>query len=55
MTTIRTTARAETGLGAIAAVLLMGVALLYTAGFANSAVLHGAAHDARHSISFPCH
>lgn len=50
-----TIARAESGLGAIAVALLMGVALIYTAGFANSAVLHDSAHDSRHSISFPCH
>ncbi|MBK0397667.1 CbtB-domain containing protein [Limibaculum sp. M0105] len=53
--TTKTIIRAETGLGAIAVALLMGVALVYTAGFANSAVLHSAAHDSRHAISFPCH
>ncbi|HEX5517658.1 MAG TPA: CbtB domain-containing protein [Pseudolabrys sp.] len=24
-------------------------------GFANSQLLHNAAHDTRHSLSFPCH
>jgi cobalt transporter subunit CbtB len=32
-----------------------GVALVFTTGFAHSAMLHNAAHDTRHSLSFPCH
>lgn len=40
---------------AIAATLLLGAALVWTAGFANSASVHGTAHDSRHAISFPCH
>jgi cobalt transporter subunit CbtB len=34
---------------------LLGLALLYAAGFAETAQLHNAAHDGRHSASFPCH
>ncbi len=34
---------------------LMGVALLYGAGFAQSEMLHNAAHDSRHASGFPCH
>ncbi len=34
---------------------MLGLALLYTAGFAEAAQLHNAAHDGRHSASFPCH
>ncbi len=37
----------------IAAVL--GAALLFVAGHANSATLHDAAHDVRHATGFPCH
>ena len=33
----------------------LGLALLYGAGFAETAQLHNAAHDGRHSASFPCH
>ena len=56
MTTItRTIARADTGLAAIALTVFLGAALLYTAGVANSAALHSAAHDSRHAITFPCH
>ena len=32
-----------------------GVFLVFGAGFANSAALHEAAHDARHAFAFPCH
>ncbi len=34
---------------------LLGLGLLYAAGFAEMDVLHNAAHDARHSAAFPCH
>lgn len=54
-TTTRQIARAEAGLGAILVTLFLGAALLFTAGFANSAAIHNAAHDSRHSVSFPCH
>ena len=33
----------------------LGLILLYGAGFAETAELHNAAHDGRHSASFPCH
>ena len=35
--------------------LFVGLFLLYGAGFAQSATLHNAAHDSRHSFAFPCH
>ena len=50
-----TSARADTGLVAIVAAAMIGGLLIFSAGFANSAMLHDAAHDGRHSISFPCH
>lgn len=34
---------------------ILGLALLFAAGFAETHVLHNAAHDARHSAGFPCH
>lgn len=34
---------------------LFGVFLLYFVGFANSEILHNAAHDTRHAIVTPCH
>ena len=48
-------ARTESGLGAILAVALLGLGLLFVAGHAQSAVLHDAAHDVRHATGFPCH
>ncbi len=37
------------------AAAVIGIGLLFAAGFANSQILHNAAHDARHAASFPCH
>ena len=33
----------------------LGLILLYGTGFAETIQLHNAAHDGRHSASFPCH
>lgn len=34
---------------------VLGLALIFAAGFAETHVLHNTAHDARHSAGFPCH
>ena len=34
---------------------LIGLVLIYLAGFAQADALHDGAHDARHSAAFPCH
>ena len=50
--------RAASGLSRWAAPLvaaLLGLALVYLAGFAQAEALHDGAHDSRHSASFPCH
>lgn len=39
----------------IAAAFLLGAVILFGVGFANSAAVHNAAHDIRHSQAFPCH
>ena len=49
------TAKAASGLMSIVSVALIGATLIFAAGFANSAVIHDAGHDARHSTGFPCH
>ncbi len=49
-----TAARAE-ALKAAFVALLLGVGLVYLAGFSSSNTAHDAAHDTRHSLSFPCH
>lgn len=36
-------------------VFLAGVFLVYVVGMAQTAPIHNAAHDTRHSLSFPCH
>ena len=35
--------------------LVLGIALVYTTGFAAPSALHNAAHDTRHALSYPCH
>lgn len=35
--------------------VLLGIVILYGAGFVNTAAVHNAAHDTRHSQGFPCH
>ena len=34
---------------------LLGAMIVYAAGFVNTAAVHNAAHDTRHSQGFPCH
>lgn len=53
--TVSTSRTADASLAAILFAALLGAGLLFAAGFANSATLHAAAHDGRHSVSFPCH
>jgi cobalt transporter subunit CbtB len=51
-------ARANVWMGSILPALFaaaFGLMLIYGAGFAETAELHNAAHDGRHSAGFPCH
>lgn len=34
---------------------VLGCAIVFAMGFAETSVLHNAAHDGRHSAGFPCH
>ncbi len=34
---------------------LLGMVVLYGAGFVQTSAVHNAAHDMRHSQGFPCH
>ncbi len=57
LTTAAETSRTATvsrGLQIFAAALL-GVVILYGAGFAQTSAAHNAAHDMRHAQGFPCH
>lgn len=33
----------------------LGAMIVFVVGFATPELIHGAAHDTRHSINFPCH
>jgi len=48
-------ARIDADLMGIAGAVLLGLTLLFAAGFAQASVLHDTAHDTRHAMSFPCH
>ena len=39
----------------LVAAFVLGGAIVYGAGFYNTAAVHNAAHDTRHSQGFPCH
>jgi cobalt transporter subunit CbtB len=39
----------------IFAALVFGMAIFYAVGFSSMGIAHNAAHDARHSLAFPCH
>jgi cobalt transporter subunit CbtB len=45
----------QSRLAAGALALVLGTFLLYGVGFAGASVLHNAAHDTRHALTFPCH
>jgi cobalt transporter subunit CbtB len=49
-TTERSEARRAAGVA-----LLLGLGLVLLMGFAGPQLIHNAAHDTRHSLSFPCH
>lgn len=48
-------ARLDADVLSIAFAALLGLGLIFTAGFANATAVHDAAHDQRHAIAFPCH
>jgi cobalt transporter subunit CbtB len=35
--------------------VMLGLVLLYGAGFAQTGEIHNGTHDTRHSAGFPCH
>ncbi len=50
--------RAPAGVAAVwpaVAAAALGIVILYVVGFAGAHTIHEAAHDARHSMNFPCH
>jgi cobalt transporter subunit CbtB len=55
MTMQSQTAAQSSGLGAVLVTALFGLALVWLIGFGPSQILHNAAHDSRHALTFPCH
>ena len=56
MSTItRAEGAASSSIRDILIVMLLGAALVFVAGLAQSETLHDAAHDVRHATGFPCH
>lgn len=51
----QTKARIDADMMGIAGAVVMGLMLLFAAGFAQASILHDTAHDMRHAMSFPCH
>ena len=47
--------KAQSALMSALLAALVGGAMLFVAGHAQSATLHDAAHDVRHATGFPCH
>ena len=39
----------------LATVGILGMVMLFGAGFVQTSAVHNAAHDVRHSLAFPCH
>ena len=40
---------------AVTAAVITGALIIGAVGFAGSEIIHNAAHDVRHGLSFPCH
>jgi len=51
----KTASVANTNILSITFVALLGATMVFLAGHAQSAALHDAAHDVRHTAGFPCH
>ena len=51
---VQTTERSQ-ALRAASIALLLGFGLIFITGLAYPELIHNAAHDSRHSLSFPCH
>ena len=51
----QTQSRVDTDIMGIVGALILGLVLLFAAGFAQATVMHDTAHDTRHAMAFPCH
>jgi cobalt transporter subunit CbtB len=55
MTTTTSVKATTSTLVSVLFMAVLGGAVLFMAGHAQSATLHDAAHDVRHATGFPCH
>jgi cobalt transporter subunit CbtB len=55
MTTTTSSVKATSTLASVLFMAVLGAAVLFVAGHAQSSTLHDAAHDVRHATGFPCH
>ena len=53
--TTRAISSTDAGLAPILLTAFLGLGILFVVGFADADMLHAAAHDGRHGVSFPCH
>ncbi len=51
----KTATRADTDILAIVFVGLLGMTILFAAGFVQADALHAVTHDLRHATGFACH
>ncbi len=54
-TATQTAARANTDILSIVVVALLGMTILFAAGFVQADALHAVTHDLRHATGFACH
>lgn len=54
-TQTQTLAKTDSVLLPILLTAMLGIGVLFIAGFAQAEVLHDSAHDVRHAIGFACH
>lgn len=55
LTQLQTGTLPLTTIYAASAAIIMGAFIISAVGFAGPEILHNAAHDIRHGLSFPCH
>ncbi|EYD73379.1 CbtB domain-containing protein [Limimaricola hongkongensis] len=46
---------ASTDIMTIAFAAILGLGLIFAAGFSQAGAMHDVAHDSRHATGFPCH
>jgi len=47
--------QAQTEIASIVFAAVIGLGLIFAAGFSHAGGMHDVAHDSRHATGFPCH